>query len=71
MVESVKAASDIYAPLAGAIVAANPLLDDTPDAINNDPYGEGWIFQLAPSDPGALALLLDAAAYQQVVADDA
>ena len=70
VVESVKAASDIYSPLAGEIVAGNAALAETPDAINTSPYADGWIFRLAPSDPGALAALLDAAAYAQVVADE-
>lgn len=71
VVESVKAASDIYSPLAGEIVESNPILTDTPDAINTSPYEEGWIFRLAPSDMGALAGLLDAAGYEQIIADEA
>ncbi|MBK1644211.1 glycine cleavage system protein H [Thiocapsa imhoffii] len=70
VVESVKAASDIYSPLAGEIIEANALLNDTPDAINNSPYDEGWIFRLAPRDPGALTALLDADAYRQSVEDE-
>jgi glycine cleavage system H protein len=70
VVESVKAASDIYAPLAGEVIESNELLNDTPDAINNSPYEEGWIFRLAPNDMTALSSLLDAAAYQQVVEDE-
>ncbi|MCK7576545.1 MAG: glycine cleavage system protein GcvH [Chromatiales bacterium] len=70
VVESVKAASDIYSPIAGEIVEGNAALADTPDAINTSPYGDGWIFRLTPSDMGALAGLLDAAAYEQVVADE-
>ena len=70
VVESVKAASDIYSPLAGEIVAGNAALADTPDAINTSPYADGWIFRLTPADMGALAGLLDAAAYEQVVADE-
>ncbi|TCT23965.1 glycine cleavage system protein GcvH [Thiobaca trueperi] len=70
VVESVKAASDIYSPLAGEIVEGNAVLADTPDAINTSPYDEGWIFRLAPSDPGALAGLLDAAGYERVVEDE-
>jgi glycine cleavage system H protein len=66
VVESVKAASDIYAPLAGEVTAANGVLADTPDAINQGPYGDGWIFVLKPADPAALAGLLDAAGYQTV-----
>ncbi|MBK1718033.1 glycine cleavage system protein GcvH [Thiocystis violacea] len=70
VVESVKAASDIYSPLAGEIVEGNATLTDTPDAINTSPYEEGWIFRLVPSDMGALNGLLDAAAYQQVVEEE-
>ena len=70
VVESVKAASDIYSPIAGEIVEGNAALADTPDAINTSPYADGWIFRLTPSDMGALAGLLDAAAYEQVVADE-
>jgi glycine cleavage system H protein len=70
VVESVKAASDIYSPLAGEVIEANALLNDSPDAINNSPYDEGWIFRLAPNDMAALSGLLDAAAYQQVVDDE-
>ncbi|HSO81727.1 glycine cleavage system protein GcvH [Thiocapsa sp.] len=70
VVESVKAASDIYSPLAGEVIESNALLNDSPDAINNSPYDEGWIFRLAPNDMTALAGLLDAAAYQQVVEDE-
>jgi glycine cleavage system H protein len=71
VVESVKAASDIYAPLAGEIIESNPLLSESPDAINHSPYDEGWIFRLAPADPSALAGLLDAAGYQQLIEDEA
>ncbi|WP_295388000.1 glycine cleavage system protein GcvH [uncultured Thiodictyon sp.] len=67
VVESVKAASDIYAPLSGEVVEANPVLADTPEAINEDAYGKGWIFSLRLADPGALSGLLDAAGYQAVV----
>ena len=62
VVESVKAASDVYAPLAGEVVEVNGLLADAPETINQDPYGEGWLFKLKPSDAGALGALLDAAA---------
>lgn len=71
VVESVKAASDIYAPLAGEILEANPTLADTPDAINASPYGDGWIFRLAPRDASLWAGLLDADAYQQIVDEEA
>ena len=64
VVESVKAASDVYAPLAGEILEANSKLIDSPEIVNQDPYGEGWMFSLRPSDPGALKDLMDAAAYE-------
>jgi glycine cleavage system H protein len=67
VVESVKAASDIYAPLSGEVVEANTALADSPEAINADAYGEGWIFTLRLADPDALSGLLDAADYQAVV----
>lgn len=71
VVESVKAASDIYAPLEGEVVTVNEALDDAPETINSDPYGEGWIFQLKLAGDDAGAGLLDADAYQQVVEDEA
>jgi glycine cleavage system H protein len=64
VVESVKAASDVYAPLAGEIVEVNGKLGDSPETVNQDAYGEGWLFRLRPSDPGQLEQLLDASAYE-------
>jgi len=64
VVESVKAASDIYAPLAGEVLAANATLADTPETINEDAYGEGWIFTLRLADQTAIAGLLDANDYR-------
>ena len=68
VVESVKAASDVYAPLAGEITAGNPELAAEPEAVNADPYGQGWLMRLKPA-PGALAgaALLSAAEYQQLL----
>lgn len=66
VVESVKAASDVYAPLAGTVVAINEKLADAPELINEDPYGEGWMFRLQLSDSSQLDSLLDAAAYEEV-----
>ncbi|HGG58515.1 MAG TPA: glycine cleavage system protein GcvH [Gammaproteobacteria bacterium] len=63
VVESVKAASDIYAPLSGEIVEANDLLVDAPEKINEDPYGDGWIFRMKIEDESVLDGLLDAEAY--------
>ena len=62
--ESTKAVSDVYAPLGGEVVALNESLDTTPELVNNDPYGGGWLFELVPSDPAALDALLDSATYQ-------
>lgn len=63
VIESVKAAADIYAPLSGEVVAANGELADAPEKINQDPYA-AWMFRLKPSAPGELEQFLDAAAYQ-------
>jgi glycine cleavage system H protein len=63
VIESVKAAADIYAPVSGEIVAANGELADAPEKINQDPYA-AWMFRVKPSTPGELGELLDAAAYQ-------
>ncbi|CAI1146052.1 Glycine cleavage system H protein [Serratia grimesii] len=62
--ESVKAASDIYAPISGEIIAANDALESSPELVNSDPYGEGWLFRIKASDPAELGNLLDAAAYR-------
>jgi glycine cleavage system H protein len=67
VVESVKAASDIYAPLAGEVVEVNTALADTPELINQSAYGDGWIFILRIADAGAVGGLLDAAGYQAVL----
>lgn len=63
VVESVKTASDIYAPVSGVITAVNQTLEGRPEAINSGPYAEGWLFRLTPSDIGEIDGLLDAAAY--------
>jgi glycine cleavage system H protein len=62
--ESTKSVSDVYAPLDGKVVARNEDLDATPELVNSDPYGAGWLFELVPSDPSAVDGLLDATAYQ-------
>ena len=62
-IESVKAAADVYAPVSGKVVEINDLLNDTPEAINSDPYGDGWMVRLEMSDPQELDGLMDAAAY--------
>jgi glycine cleavage system H protein len=62
--ESTKSVSDVYAPLAGTVVARNEALDGTPELVNSDPYGEGWLFEIVPADASAVEALMDAAAYQ-------
>ena len=69
VIESVKAAADIYSPLSGEVVAANAKLENVPQSINEDPYS-AWLFKLRPSEPGELAGLLDAAAYEKVAEAD-
>lgn len=69
VVESVKAASDVYSPLTGEVIAANAALSGAPELVNTDPYGEGWLFKLKPNNSGELSQLLDAAAYGKVVAE--
>lgn len=65
VVESVKAASDIYAPVGGTVVASNGGLEETPETVNSDPYTGGWFFKLQPADPAELEQLLDAESYRQ------
>jgi glycine cleavage system H protein len=67
-VESTKSVSDVYAPLAGEIVARNEDLSSTPELINSDPYGDGWLVEIRVSDPAALDGLLDASGYASHVA---
>ena len=64
VVESVKAASDIYAPVSGKVVAVNDALEDAPERVNQDPYGDGWFFKLEPFDAAELDNLMGADAYQ-------
>lgn len=70
VVESVKAASDVYCPLDGEVVEGNEALGEAPETINKDPYGDGWIMRLQPSDAGAFDGLMDAEAYKEIVAAD-
>ncbi len=65
VVESVKAASDIYSPLAGKVVAINEDLEATPELVNSDPYGDGWLFAIKPEDAAGVEDLLDAETYAQ------
>lgn len=69
VVESVKAASDVYSPISGNVAEVNVALDDAPELVNEDPYGEGWLFRLTPSSPMELEELLDAEAYGRVLAE--
>ena len=70
VVESVKAASDIYSPVTGEIVAINGELEDGPEAINDSPYEDGWIFVIKPTDTSELDDLLDAEGYQNLTEDE-
>jgi glycine cleavage system H protein len=71
VLESVKAASSIGMPLAGEVVAVNDVLEGNPELVNDDPLGEGWFFRLRPSDANALHDLLDQAAYDRLIQDQA
>ena len=66
-IESTKSVSEVYAPVAGEVVAVNASLADRPELLNSDPYGDGWICELRPADPSAADGLLDAAAYRALV----
>jgi glycine cleavage system H protein len=66
-VESTKSVSEVYAPVAGRVVAVNEGLVDSPERINQDPYGEGWLCEVEPAEQGPLEQLLDAAAYRRLV----
>ena len=66
--ESTKSVSDVYTPVTGQVVARNDALDATPELVNTDPYGAGWLFEVVIEDDGATVELLDAAAYEQLVA---
>jgi glycine cleavage system H protein len=70
-VESVKAVSDVYAPLSGEIVAVNEAIADKPELINEDPYGDGWLVRVKLSDPSEVDGLMDASAYRAMLAEDA
>jgi glycine cleavage system H protein len=70
VVESVKAAGDVYAPMSGEVVAVNTDLEDAPELVNESPFGDGWLVKIQPSDPDEWDALLDPDAYQQVVEDE-
>jgi glycine cleavage system H protein len=69
VIESVKAASDLYAPVAGEVVAVNEALEDAPEAINESPFGDGWVMKIRLADAAQLEGLLDAQGYEAVAAD--
>ncbi|MFN2608463.1 MAG: glycine cleavage system protein GcvH [Acidimicrobiales bacterium] len=68
-VESTKSVSDVYAPVGGTVVAVNTTLADAPEAVNDDPYGDGWICVVEPADASSLDALMDAAAYRELIAE--
>ena len=68
-VESVKAVSDVIAPLSGEVLEVNQKVVDAPETVNEDPYGEGWLIRIRLSNPSEVGALLDVAAYKQVLAD--
>lgn len=70
VVESVKAASDIYSPVSGEVIAVNELLEEAPETINGSPYDDGWFFKVKMSDPSELEGLLDSAAYEAVAENE-
>ena len=70
VVESVKAASDIYAPVSGEVLAVNEILEDEPEMVNSDPYNDGWFFKLQPSDTAELESLLCAEDYKSLCAEE-
>ena len=70
VVESVKAASDIYAPIGGEVIAVNEQLEDEPETVNSDPYNDGWFYKLQPSEPAELDALLSPEDYQAKCAEE-
>lgn len=70
VVESVKAASDVYCPVSGEIIETNVALVETPEVVNQDPYGDGWLFKLKPNDEGEVEDLLDAEAYKELAEEE-
>jgi glycine cleavage system H protein len=67
--ESTKSVSDVYAPVDGEVVAVNETLDATPELVNSDPYGGGWLYEIVPADASAVDALMDAAAYQATLGE--
>jgi len=71
VVESVKAAGDVYAPMSGEVVTVNEALEDAPELVNESPFGDGWLLRIKPSDPGEWDSLLDVKAYKKATEDEA
>jgi len=69
VIESVKAVSDLYAPISGEVLSINPLLEESPETVNEDCYGDGWLIEIEPSDDSEFASLLDAAAYAKSISE--
>ena len=70
VVESVKAASDVYAPIAGVVTEVNGAVEDAPELVNTDPYGDGWLMRMQPADNAEVEALMDAEAYDALVAEE-
>jgi glycine cleavage system H protein len=70
VVESVKAASDVYCPVSGELIETNVALVETPEVVNQDPFGDGWLFKLKPNDEGEVEDLLDAEAYKELTQEE-
>ncbi|WP_414828197.1 glycine cleavage system protein GcvH [Alteromonas sp. H39] len=68
--ESVKAASDVYTPITGEVIAVNEELEDSPELVNSDPYGDGWMFKIKASDASEFEALLDAEGYENTLEDE-
>ncbi|MDN4504035.1 glycine cleavage system protein GcvH [Alteromonadaceae bacterium BrNp21-10] len=68
--ESVKAASDVYTPLTGEVIAVNEELEDSPELVNADPYGDGWLFKIKAEDPDEVGDLLDAEGYENAIDEE-
>ncbi|MEO8476925.1 MAG: glycine cleavage system protein GcvH [Actinomycetota bacterium] len=66
-VESTKSVSDVYSPIGGTVVERNPLIDEHPELVNEQPYGDGWLVVIEPADPAAVDLLMDASSYQAFI----
>ena len=70
VIESVKAASDTYAPISGDVIEVNSELEDSPEKINDDPYGDGWMYKIKIDDPSEVDDMLDATAYAELIAEE-